>query len=830
MINTATFSLRALRRDWRSGELRILSVALVIAVASMTAVGFFTDRVRQVMREQASELLAADLVLASSDALDAVYVTGAAERNLRIARTLSFRSAALAGERMQLVEVKAVDARYPLRGMLRIAAAPFARDRETRSVPPRGNVWVNARVLQALDVPIGGVIHLGEATFGVTRVLTYEPDRGGDLFTIAPRVLMNIEDVPATRLIQPGSRVRHRLLVAGKRVDVQAFRRWLAPRLAARERLLTLEEGRPQLRRALQKAQQYLGLAALVSVLLAGVAVAMAARRYAQRHLDTAAIMRCLGATQRIIIKVFAWEMSWLALAASVAGCVLGYAAQAVLARLLSGMVAGALPLPSVQPALVGVPAGMIVLIGFALPPILALRHVSPMRVLRRDIGFMSPGNLTIYGVGLAAMTVLMAWQARDLHLLGYVLGGATVTLALLGLVANLLVRLLNSLRGRVGIAWRFGFANIARRARTSTAQIVAFGLGIMVLLLLSIVRGDLLEGWRRTIPEKAPNQFLINVQPDQVAALRAFLAQRNIAAPEFYPMVRARLAAINQRPVTHEAFADSHARRHALREFNLSWAARLPGDNRVIAGRWWRPEDAGRAFLSFEQGLAASLGITLGDVLTFDVAGTGVEVTVTNLREVEWDSFNVNFFTILPPGLLADYPATYITSFYLAPEDKHMLAPMVKQFPNVTVIDVEALMSKVRNIMDRVTVAVEYVFAFTVLAGLIVLYAAIQATQDERRYEGAVLRTLGARRGQLLRSLAAEFATLGMLAGALAGLTATVLGYVLAEHVFGITYQLNPWVWLVGLAGGAVGIGIAGTLGTFAVLRQPPAKTLREV
>ncbi len=830
MANTVTLSLRALRRDWRSGELRILVAALVIAVASITTVGFFTDRVQQVMRAQGNELLGADLVLASSDPLDAKYAARAAENNLRTARTLSFRSAALAGERMQLVEVKAVSASYPLRGALRVSPRAFVRDFETRSVPARGEVWVGVRLLQSLDVQIAGAIRLGEAAFTITRVLSYEPDRAGDLFNIAPRVLMNIEDVPATQLIQPGSRVRHRLLLAGERDDVQVFRTWLRPRLATRERLLTLEEGRPQLRRALEKARQYLGLAALASVLLAGVAVAMAARRFARRHLDTAAIMRCLGATQGIIIKLFAWEMAWLALAASLGGAALGYAAQAVLARLLSGMVAGALPMPSVTPALIGVPMGVIVLIGFALPPLLALRHVSPLRVLRRDMGFIAPSNLAVYGVALAAMTALMAWQVRDLRLLAYVLGGVMVTLVLLGAVAYFLVRIMNGLRGRVGVAWRFGLANIARRGRASTAQIVAFGLGIMVLLLLSIVRGDLLEGWRRTIPEQAPNQFLINIQPDQVAGLRVFLGKRGVTAPDLYPMVRARLLAVNGRAVTAAVFAQPHGRRHALREFNLSWAARLQGDNRVIAGRWWRAEDSGRPFISLEKGLAEDLGIGLGDMLTFDVAGARLEVSVTNLRTVEWDSFNVNFFTVLPPGLLDDYPTTYITSFYLAPQRKDMLAELVRRFPNVTVIDVAALMTKVRFIMDRVILAVEYVFAFTVLAGLAVLFAAIQTTQDERRYEGAVLRTLGARRGQLLRSLLAEFATLGMLAGVLAGLTATVLGYVLAEYVFGFVYSLNPWLWLVGLVGGAVGIGIAGTLGTWSVLRQPPAKTLREV
>ncbi|MFQ6022731.1 MAG: ABC transporter permease [Acidiferrobacterales bacterium] len=830
MINSLAFSLRALRRDWRSGELRILSIALLIAVGSVTAVGFFTDRVRQVMAQQASELLAADLVLASSDPIDVDRIKRAQVDALQTAPTLSFRSIALAGEKTQLVEVKAVGTGYPLRGMLRISAQPFVPDQPTRLIPGRGKVWVDVRLLQVLDISIGQRINLGEMTFTVTRVLTYEPDRGGDLFSIAPRLLMNITDVPATRLIQAGSRVRHKLLLAGERKNIQAFRRWLAPRLTAAERLVTLKEGRPALRAALERAESFLGLAALVSVFLAGVAIAMAARRYAQRHLDTSAIMRCLGATQGTIIKVFTWEMAVLGLGTSLIGCALGYGAHAVLAEILAGLLAATLPPPSLRPAFIGLPIGMIVVAAFALPPLLALRQVSPARVLRRDLGPMPPRSLTVYSVAIVTMTLLIAWQARDLKLIIYVIGGTLTTVAALGLVAYVLVTVLKRLRRQVGVAWRFGLANITRRAQASAAQVVAFGLGIMVLLLLTIVRSDLLEGWRRTIPQQAPNHFLINIQPDQVEALRAFLDSHNVSAPGLYPMVRARLTAINKQPVSPTMFADPHARRHAHREFNLSWASQLQTDNRVVAGRWWTPEEHGGPMISFEQGLAETLGIKIGDVLTYNIAGSEINVEVTNLRAVDWDTLNVNFFTIVPPGVLNGFPATYITSVYLPTEGKRVLAPMVKQFPNVTVLDIEALMTKVRHIMDRVSLAVEYVFIFTLLAGLAVLYAAIQATQDERRYESAVLRTLGARHQQMLSSLIAEFVALGLLAGTLAGLSASVLGYLLAEHVFHLDYHLNPWVWLLGLVGGAVGIGVAGTLGTRSALYQPPTKTLREV
>ena len=830
MRNTFAFSLRALRRDWRAGELRILSIALIIAVAGLTTVGFFVDRVQQAMRLQANELLAADLVLLSSEPIAEARERDAHEMGLRTARTLAFRSVALAGERMQLVELKAVSEAYPLRGDLRLADAPFAADAPTRSIPARGEVWVAAPLLQALDIAVGDAITLGQAHFRVAKVLSYEPDRGGELFNIAPRLLMNIDDVSATRLIQRGSRVRHALLAAGEPAAIEVFKTGLSSRLALNERVLTLEEGRPELRRALGRAQQFLGLAALVSVLLAGVAIAMAARRYADRHLDTSAIMRCLGATQATIVGAFALEMIWLGLLASLAGCVLGYAGHLALTGILAGLVTTSLPAPSLRPLLVAFPIGLIVLTGFALPPLLALRHVPPTRILRRDVATVSAGSALTYGAAVLTMIALMAWQAHDLKLFAWVAGGTLVTLLVLGASALLLVGELQRLRQRVGIAWRFGFANIARRARGSAVQIVAFGLAVMVLLLLSMVRGDLLAGWRNTIPAHTPNHFLINIQPDQVVALREFLAARGIDTPTLHPMVRARLVAVNGRPVSAEHFSDDHAKRHARREFNLSWAAALRADNRVVAGRWWEPAEHGQPFISFEQGLAHTLGIKLGDELKYNIAGSEIVLRVSNLRVVDWDTFNVNFFAILPPGVLETFPATYVTSFYLPIQGRGMLAGLVKAFPNVTVIDVAALMSKVRLIMERASNAIEYVFLFTVLAGLAVLYAAIQTTQDERRYESAVLRILGARRQQLLRGLLAEFVTLGALGGTVAGLAATALGYVLAEHVFHFPYQFNPWIWVLGWIGGAVGIGIAGVLGARDALQQPPAKTLREV
>jgi putative ABC transport system permease protein len=823
------FALRQLARDWRAGELRILAAALVIAVGAITAVGFFTDRVRLGMVAQAGELLAADLAVAAHDPLGADKNAQAQALGLRTTEFVGLRSVALAGDATQLVEIKAVTQGYPLRGTLRIADRAFASDRTVDTLPEPGTVWVETRLLQLLNIGVGETLQLGNAQFRIAALLTFEPDRGGDAFSVAPRVLMRSEDLPATGLIQPGSRAEYRLLAAGDTANIRDFRAWLKARLAPGQNLLTVEEGRPELRTALERAERFLGLAALLSVLLAGVAVAAAARRYSERHLDATAVLRCFGATQGLVVRIFTFEMLALAVFASLVGAALGFVAQEGLTRILGQLLLADLPLPSWQPLVPGLATGLITLLGFALPPLAVLKNVPPLRVLRRDLGPLPPPGWFLYGTVVAAITALVFWQAEDAKLAAIVLAGALATVAVLGGAASGLVKLVSPLRDRVGIAWRFGLANIARRARASSIQVVALGVGIMVLVLLAVVRADLLDAWRGRLPTNAPNHFLINIQGDQVKAVQEFFRTRGVETPGLYPMVRARLTAINGEPVVADRYSEVRAQRLVTREFNLSWAAQPQTDNRIVAGRWWQPNERGRHVISVEQELANTLGLKLGDTLNFNVSGTDVALEVTSLRKVKWDSFQVNFFTVLPPGVLEDQPAQWITSLYLAPRDKAVLTELVRAFPNVTVIDVDALMVRVRSLMDRVSAALEYVFLFALAAGLAVLYAAIASTHDQRRYETALLRTLGARREHLLRGLTAEFVTLGAAAGLLAGLAATLIAYVLGVYIFEVGFRFNPWVGIVSMALGAIGVGIAGVLGTRSVLNQPPLATLRQ-
>ena len=830
-MKTLLLALRLLRRDFRAGELRILALAILVAVGGMTAVGFFTDRVQRGMIMQGAELLGADLVLVTSAPARAELVEEARRLHLTTADILTFPSVVLADDRPQLVEVKAVGDGYPLRGSLRSAVDVDAPEQTGRDIPAPGTVWVEPRLLEVLALAPGGQITLGAAHFKIARVLTFEPDRGGDMFSLGPRVLINRADVARTQLIVPGSRVNYRLLLAGDPQVLASFRAWAEPRLQPGERLLDVRDARPELKSALERAEKFLGLAALVSVLLAGVAVAMATRRYVGRHLDGSALMRCFGATQARVVALYGLQMLVLGVVASLFGALLGLGAQAALATLLAGFLNTSLPAPSLWPLAIGLLVGVVTLLGFAMPPLLRLKSVPPLRVIRRDLGPMPARMLIVYGTALLAMGLLMFWQVRDLRLTLIVLGVTLATLVVLGLVARLLVKGLSTLRAHAGLAWRFGLANIARRPSASVAQILAFGLGIMVLLMMLLVRGDLLAAWQKRLPADAPNHFLINVQPNDVQRLKDFLARADIGAnagPRMFPMVRGRLTHINERPVAGTDYTDERARNLVEREFNLSWSAQLQEDNRVVAGTFWEASVQGSGEWSVEKGLAETLGIKLGDTLTYRILDRELRAPVTSLRSVEWDSFRANFFVLAPPGVLEDFPATWITSFYLSPERRRLAGELVRAFPSVTVIDLETIMTRVRGIMDRVNQSVQVVFLFTLLAGLMVLYAAIQATQDERLRETAILRALGASRARLMGGLLAEFALLGLLAGLLAAFAASAAGWVLAREVFHLSYTVNPMLWLIGPAVGALGIGLFGFLGTRRVLNSPPLASLR--
>jgi putative ABC transport system permease protein len=823
------FALRNLWRDLKSGELSVLLLALTVAVLSLTAVGFFTSRISQGVRAQAAEVLAADLRLEAPNPIAQRQFAAAEAAGLRTARILTFPTAIFSGDNSQLAALNAVSSSYPLRGHVRIADAPFGVARSTDRIPARGEVWLDARIIAQLKVALGSTLKIGTAAFRVTQVLDYRPDQGTGFVNLAPAALINYDDVAATGLIQPGSRVTYAALFAGPAAAVAKFREYLLASKAPGERLREVDESSRQLNSAIDRASRFLNLASLASVLLAAVAVAMGARRYAARHIDTVALMKCMGASQAFVLAISIIELSLLAVFAVTIGALLGFLAQSGLAWLLRGLIRTELPAASLAPLPIAMVTVLAMLIGFALPPLLQLKSTPPARVLRRSVAAPPLRYGASYALALAALFAILWSLVRDTELVLSVLAGVLGVGVLLTLAGFGLVRITGRLRGGVGIAWRYGLANVSRRGGGSVVQIVAFGLGLMVLLLLAVVRSDLLADWRRSLPVNVPNNFLINIRPEERQSLQNFLQARGLGQPAMYPMVRARITAINSRPSDAIKMPTDAGRGFLEREQNLTWSAGLMEDNQLIAGSWWTAADAGKPLVSISSEYQDALQLKLGDKISFDVAGEALTVQVASIRKIRWDSFRPNFFLVFPPGLLDGAAGTYMTSVYLTPVQRPALADLVRQFPTISVLDVDAILRQIRDIMDRASLAVQYVFLFTLAAGIVVLLAAVQSTRDERRYESAMLRTLGASRSTVLQGVAAEFSALGFLSGTLAAVGATGIGWVLARRLFSLQYTLDPWVWVVGLVCGTVLVGLSGTLATRRVVNTPPIVTLRD-
>jgi putative ABC transport system permease protein len=824
-------ALRMTARDWRAGELRLLAMALVIAVAAVTSVGFFVDRIRLGLERDAAQLLAADVVLISDQPIGAALRTQTTSAGLQSAETVTFPSMALRADdldRNALAAVKAVSSGYPLRGTLRVSAAPGEPDAPTREIPTPGTAWVDPQLLQAIGAKPGDSIKLGEAVFRIERVIAIEPDRGAGFINFAPRVMINLADLPATQLITTGSRVTYRLLAAGERTAVQGFSRAIERDLARGQRLESLESGRPDMQRTLERAQRFLALVSLLAAMIAAVAVAAAARRFSQRHLDSCAMMRCLGLAQVDIFRLFALEFVFVGVLACVAGMLLGYLGHFALLSALGSLIRTSLPLPSAWPALQGGAVGLVLLLGFALPPLAQLRAVPPLRVLRKDIG--PPGGRTSLGytVGLIGFLLLLLWSSQDLKVGGVTAGGFAGGLLVFALAAWAVLQLLSPLRaltGRMGISWRFAIAAVQRRPAATIVQLVSLAVGIMALLLLTVTRTDLISAWRSAAPPDAPNRFLINIQPDQVDGVNARLKAAGIDA-ELHPMVRGRLVQINGKAIGPESYSDDRAQRLVDREFNLSYTATAPSHNPIVGGTWYRD---GSAELSIEEGIAKTLGIRLGDELTFDIAGQTATARATSLRKVNWDSMRANFFVLMPPSLLADKPASFITAFHLPEARAAVTGDLLREFPNITVVDTSAVFRQVQAVLDQVIAAVEFLFIFTLAAGVLVLYAALASSRDERVREAGLLRALGASRQQLSRAQLAELACIGALAGLLAAIGASAVGWALAKFAFEFEYTVSPWVFALGIGGGALCALAGGYFGLRGVLQTPPLATLRD-
>ncbi len=819
---------RFLRRDLRAGEVRVLLAALALAVMAVTAVSFVTERAERALALEANRLLGGDVVLRADEPIGEAPRRLARDLGLRQTETWSFRSMLRAGEGLSLSEVRALGEGFPLRGRYRIDAGDGEHD--STGLPAPGTVWLTRAGAQVLGVAVGDSVRLGRSDLRISALVAQEPDAAMDYFNVAPRVFVRLDEIQATGLVQEGSRITHRFIVASDDGAAQRFVDAMQNRLERGQRLETVADARPEVRRALDRADRFLGLASLVAVILASIAVAMAARRHSARHLDGCAVLRCVGASQRLIATIHIGELVLLGLIGCGLGVLGGWAVQSLLGGWLAQVMGVAIPPSGWLPVVQGFAVGFVVLLAFAVPPVIALRRVPALRVLRRDIGAVEPGAMLVTLAGLAGIAALLWWKAGSPTLALTMLGGIAGTFVVLAALALALVAALARLRTRMRGPWRYGLANVSRRRAASVAQIAALGLGLMAILLLTLVRTDLLGRWQQSFPEDAPNRFIINVQPDQLDGVRAILRQHGEQAPELYPMVRARLVSVNGEAVSGDTYAarGERAQRLAEREFNLSSVARLrESDNVIVAGRFWSPDDATPQF-SVEQGMAEGFGWKVGDVIGFDIAGSRFEAPITSLRRVDWESFRPNFFAETPIGPLDAYTASYITSARVARGDPALTRALVEAYPNLSVIDIDAVIDQVRSTADQVAGAVEYVFYFTLLAGVLVLLAAISASQDERLLEGGVMRVLGARTMQLRLAHASEFIAIGAIAGLVAAIAASVISGVIAVQVFE-----QPWApdWRVALAGGGLGVvivAIAGLIATRRIARVPPAQTLR--
>ncbi|MDB5753478.1 MAG: hypothetical protein JWP65_3899 [Ramlibacter sp.] len=836
MMSSPAWSLgwRTLWRDLRAGELRLLIVAVTLAVAALTAVGFFADRLKGGLARDARQLLGGDAVVVSDGPTPAAFIERARTLGLQSATTMVFPSMARAtdaqGGGSRLVALKAVAPGYPLRGNLQTSEQPDAPGRVTRDVPGSGEAWVDAPLLEALALKVGDQLLLGDASLRIVRIIKLEPDRGSGFLSFAPRVLINAADLPASGLVQPASRIGWRFAVAGNDRAVGQFSDWAqaeANKPAVRGvRIESLEGGRPEMRQTLDRAEKFLNLVALLAALLSAVAVALAARGFAGRHLDDCAMLRVLGQSQRTIALSYAFEFALIGLFASLLGVLCGYAVHFVFVALLGGLVETALPAPGIWPVMFGLGMGLTLLFAFGLPPVLQLAQVPPLRVIRRDIGNLKPTSLLVLGIGVAGFAALLVAASSDLKLGLIAVGGfAAAVLVFAGLswvAVKLLRRAVNEATAPRWLV--LATRQIGARPAYTVVQTSALAVGLLALVLLVLLRTDLIASWRAATPPDAPNRFVINVMPDQSEAFVAQLRSAGVRSLDWYPMFRGRLVAVNGRAVSPDDFVEDRARRLVDREFNLSYAAEQPPHNTVVAGRW-QPEEAGA--VSVEDGLATTLGLKLGDTLRFDVAGTPSEAKITSIRKVDWSSMRANFFVMYPVRALPDVPVTFMGSFK-APEQKGFDNALVRNFPNVTNVDMTATITQVQGVLDKVIRAVEFLFGFTLAAGLVVLFAAVSATREERAREFAIMRAVGARSSLLRQVQRAELIGVGMLAGFLASMVASAVGWALAKYAFDFAWTASPLVPLVGALAGAVLALAAGWWSLREVLSRPVVETLR--
>ncbi len=820
-------ALRLLWRDSRSGELTILTLALIIAVTSSTAIALFSDRLQRTMTNQTAEFLAADLAVSSPAPIAAEWLAKATQLDLAQAQTAEFSSVLIEHDELLLAGIKAVSTAYPLRGFLKTTTADYSTETVTHKGPEQGAAWLEKRIFSALKLKLGDPLTVGEKQLTITNIITYEPDKKGDFYSFSPRVMINIADLPATGIVQPGSHVHYFFQFSGEAKALAEFKQWLKPQLNPSQRILDIHEDRPELGTALNRAERYLGLSSTLVILISGVAIAMATRRYTERHFNATALLRCLGCKQNEILWLYSSQFIVLGLLASAIGCLLGWFAQEALFYLLRGLLPQHVASPGLLAVFFGFIIGMAVLLGFALPPLLRLKKVSPLRVLRRELEPLPSSAWLIYGLSIGIIGLLIWKYTDDFKMTAIILGVGLMTLLALGLLVYGWLNLVRKWLPSMSLTWRFGLQGLLRNSSTSVSQILAFSITLVAMVLSFTVRTDLIDNWQKQLPDNAPNHFALNIFPDQKAAFQQELQQQNINGSQFYPVVKGRLVEINHIPVQQIVSKDTQGENATHRELSLTWTKELPEENKIVAGNWWINQQPG--LVSIEQKLADSLKIKLGDLLKFTVGSQQINATVASIRELRWDTMKPNFYMVFSPGTLDAYPSTFITSFYLPESQKNTLNTLVKKYPGTTILEVDLILQQFKTILTQLTQAINYLLYLALMAGFTVLFAAVYATLDSRIYEGALMRTLGANRSLLRKTHIIEFSMLGLISGLLAVVISEAIIYALYTQVMDIEYRPSVYLWAVIPFTGALFVGMAGCWGVRHVLNKSTLRILRE-
>ncbi|MDD5460577.1 MAG: FtsX-like permease family protein [Methylococcales bacterium] len=821
-------ALRLLWRDSRSGELTILLLALIIAVTSSTAIALFSDRLQRTMINQTAEFLAADLVVTSPTIIPAAWPAKATELDLAQARTAEFSSVLIEHDEMLLASVKAVSDAYPLRGFLKTTTMDYSTESIAQNGPEKGTAWLEKRILPALKLQLGDPLTVGEKQLTISKIITYEPDKQGNFYSFSPRVMINEADLQATGIIQPGSHVHYFFQFTGESNKLDEFKRWLKPQLNPSQRIMDIHEDRPELGSALERAERYLGLSSIVVILISGVAIAMTTNRYTERHFNATALLRCFGLKQNEILRLYGSQFIVLGLAASAMGCLLGWSAQQGLFYLLRALLPQHVASPGLLAVFFGFIIGMAVLLGFALPPLLRLKKVPPLRVLRHELVPSPSSAWLIYGLAISILALLIWKYTDDIKMTATILGAGMVALLALGLLVYGSLNLARNVLPHMSLIWRFGLQGLLRNSSATVSQILAFSITLVAMILSFTVRTDLIDNWQKQLPDNAPNHFALNIFPEQRAAFQQELQQQHINGSQFYPVVRGRLVKINNTPVQEIVTKDTQGENATHRELSLTWTKELPEENKIVAGSWWTHGQSG--LVSVEQKLADSLKIKPGDLLTFTVGSQEINATVASIRDLRWDTMKPNFYMIFSPGTLDSYPSTFITSFYLPETQKNVLNMLIKKYPGTTILEVDLILKQFKTILTQLTQAINYLLYFALMAGFTVLFAAVYTTLDNRIYEGALMRTLGANRSLLRKTHIIEFGILGLISGLLAVAISEAIIYVLYTQVMYMEYRPSQYLWIAIPLIAALFIGAAGYWGVRHVLNKSPLQVLREL